>query len=105
MMRICPYCQSELPAEAQRCPQCDREISPGEIKMVPLHPLPSKLYAEMVKEVLEKRGIHCVIKTDLLSSAFGSDGSSAVGTQATIYVPQDRREESEEILHQMLDHI
>jgi hypothetical protein len=73
--------------------------------MVPLHPLPSKLYAEMVKEVLEKRDIFCVIKADILSSAFGSNGTSAVGTQATIYVPEDRREESEEILHQMLNHI
>jgi hypothetical protein len=73
--------------------------------MVALHPLPSKLYAEMVKEVLEKRGIPCLMKTDLLSSAFGSEGPSAVGTQATIYVPEDRREESEEILHQMMNHI
>lgn len=104
-MRLCPHCHSQLPANAQRCPNCEGEIRGHNPKMVAIHPLPSKLYAEMVKEVLEKRGIPCVIKTDPLSSAFGSDGSSAVGTQATIYVPQDRREESEEILHQMLDHI
>lgn len=104
-MRFCPHCHSQLLTDVQRCPNCDEEILSSPPKMVAIHPLPSKLYAEMVKEVLEKRGIPCVIKTDPLSSAFGSDGTSAVGTQATIYVPEDRREESEEILHQMLDHI
>jgi hypothetical protein len=102
-MRVCAHCHAELPIEAEQCPRCGR--AQEQIKMVPLHPLPSKIYAEMVKEVLEQRDIHCVIKTDLLSSAFGSDGTSAVGTQAVIYVPEDRREESEEILHQMLNHI
>ena len=104
-MGTCPHCHAQLPEDALLCPNCGQEIKTRTAKMVPLHPLPSKLYAEMVKEVLEKRGIPCLIKTDLLSSAFGSDGSSAVGTQATIYVPQDRKQESEDILHQMLDHI
>jgi len=104
-MRICSRCHAEIPPEADSCPKCGQQQSQEKIKMVSLHPLPSKIYAEMVKEVLEKRGIPCIIKTDLLSSAFGSDGTSAVGTQAVIYVPEDRRQESEEILHQMLDHI
>jgi len=104
-MRICSQCHAEVPPQADRCPECGQQCSAGKTKMVSLHPLPSKIYAEMVKEVLEKRGIPCIIKTDLLSSAFGSDGTSAVGTQAVIYVPEDRQQESEEILHQMLDHI
>jgi len=104
-MRICSQCHAEIPSGADSCPECGRRPAEEKIKMVALHPLPSKMYAEMVKEVLEKRGIPCIIKTDLLSSAFGSDGTSAVGTQAVIYVPEDRRQESEEILHQMLDHI
>lgn len=104
-MKLCPHCHSQLPANAQRCPNCGAGILNHDLKLVAIHSLPSKLYAEMVKEVLEKRGIPCVIKTDLLSAAFGSDGTSAVGTQATIYVPEKRRVESEEILHQMLDHI
>jgi len=104
-MRICSRCHTEIPEEADRCPECGERCSREKIKMVSLHPLPSRIYAEMVKEVLETRGIPCIIKTDLLSSAFGSDGTSAVGTQAVIYVPEDRRQESEEILHQMLDHI
>jgi len=104
-MRICSQCHHEIPQGADVCPQCGQPSSKDKIKMVALHPLPSKIYAEMVKEVLEKRGIPCIIKTDLLSSAFGSDGTSAVGTQAVLYVPEDRRQESEEILHQMLNHI
>jgi len=104
-MKLCSKCHCEIPDDLHQCPQCQHDTASGDIKMVPLHSLPSKLYAEMVKEVLEKRGIICVIRTDLLSSAFGSDGTSAVGTQATIYVPEDRREESEDILTQMLDHI
>jgi len=104
-MRICSRCQAEIPQQADRCPECGQACPREKVNMIPLHPLPSRIYAEMVKEVLEKRGISCIIKTDLLSSAFGSDGTSAVGTQAVIYVPEDRCQESEEILHQMLDHI
>ena len=104
-MRICSRCHAEIPPGNDHCPECGQRCSEKKIKMVSLHPLPSKIYAEMVKEVLEKRGIPCIIKTDLLSSAFGSDGTSAVGTQAVICVPEDRRQESEEVLHQMLDHI
>lgn len=104
-MELCSRCGSELPPNTACCPRCGQTTSSRDLKMVALHPLPSRVYAEMVKEVLESRGIHCVIKTDLLSSAFGSDGTSAVGAQATIFVPEDRRNESEEVLHQMLDHI
>ncbi len=104
-MRFCPHCHAELATRARQCPKCRRSIPDSTPKMVALHPLPGKMYAEMVREVLEKQGIPCIIKTDLLSSAFGSDGCSAVGSQATIYVPVDRRQESEEILHQMLDSI
>jgi len=104
-MELCSRCRCELPENTDCCPQCGQKTSSQDLKMVALHALPSRVYAEMVKEVLEKHGIHCVIKTDLLSSAFGSDGTSAVGTQATIFVPEDRRQESEEILSQMLNHI
>jgi len=104
-MKFCPHCHAQIAENNRRCPKCHRKILDHVPKMVAIHPLPSKMYAEMVKEVLERRGIPCIIKTDLLSSAFGSEGCSAVGTQATIYVPEDRQEESEEILHQMMDHI
>jgi hypothetical protein len=59
----------------------------------------------MVKEVLEKRGIPCVVQSDVLSSAYGAKGATLPGMQTWILVPEDRAEEAREILYQMLDHI
>ena len=68
--------------------------------LVSLRSLPTNYYAEMVKEVLEKRGIPCIIKGDVLSTACGSGG-----LKVEILVPQENNVEAEAILEEMLDHI
>ncbi len=72
----------------------------NENELVPLHSLPRSYYAQMVKEVLEKRGIPCLIKGDVLSTAYGSGGM-----EVKILVPKGRKKEAEAILEEMLDHI
>ena len=76
----------------------------GEQKFVLLHTFPSIVYAEMVKEALENRGIPCLMKSDMLTSAYGSKGGG-VFSRIRIFVPEDRLEESDTIMDQMLDHI
>lgn len=69
-------------------------------RLVPLRSLPTNYYAEMVKEVLEKRGIPCLIKGDVLSTAYGSGG-----LKVEILVSKKNKEKAEAILEEMLDHI
>jgi hypothetical protein len=72
---------------------------------MPLHSLPGPVYAEMVKEALDKHGIPCIIRKDVLSSAYGAQGTTATGLGSYILVPENRFEEGQNLLHQMLDHI
>jgi len=71
-----------------------------ENEFVPLRTLPTNYYAQMVKEVLEKRGIPSIIKGDVLSTAYGSGGM-----EVKILVPKGREKEAEAILEELLDHI
>jgi len=71
-----------------------------ENEFIPLRTLPTNYYAQMVKEVLEKRGIPSIIKGDVLSTAYGSGGM-----EVKILVLKGREKEAEAILEEMLDHI
>jgi hypothetical protein len=77
-----------------------------EIKWVPLHPLPGVVYAEMVKEVLEKYGIPCVLKKDFFTNAdLTWLANTGAGLETVILVPEDCAKEAAGILHDMMDHI
>ncbi len=113
-MPYCPECNYEYVEGVEQCADClvdlvdqlpEDEEPKANFKWLPLHPLPGPVYAEMVKEVLEKNDIPCIIKKDFLSSAYGSQGTVSAGLETLIFVPEDRAKESEEILYQMLDHI
>jgi len=62
------------------------------------------MYAEMVREALEKEEIPSYIKADFLTSAYGIKGSFP-GSKATLYVPEQNVEKANTILHEMMDHI
>lgn len=77
-----------------------------ETKWVPLHELPGKAYADMVMEVLKQHEIPCYLKSLFGSGAMGViSGAGLVGSREEIMVPEDRFEEAQAILHDMLDHI
>lgn len=112
-MPFCPRCKYEYIENADFCYDCGEklvdklpdEINSNKIKIKwkPLQNLPGRIYAEMVKEVFDKKGIPSFIKSSLLSSALGIKG--ILGDTSTIFVPEDRFEECQEIINQMFNHI
>ena len=77
-----------------------------EIKWVPLHELPGKVYADMVMEVLKNRGIPCYLRSLYGSGAIGViSGAGIMGARDKIMVPEDRFEEAQQVLHDMFNHM
>ena len=75
-------------------------------KWVPLHELPGKAYADMVMEVLRQHDIPCYLRSLYGSGAIGViSGAGAFGFRDRIMVPEDKFEDAQAILHDMLDHI
>ncbi len=109
---FCLECKSEYQEGVEICVDCNttlvgelpEEKPPKEVKWIPLHELPGQMYAEMVKEILEKEGIPSYIKANFLTGAYGIKGSFA-GSRATLYVPEEHANRAGSILNQMLDHI
>lgn len=97
-MKICPACDLSLVEDS-----ADGERTPlGEY--VPLKSLPSRLYAEMLKEVLEQEGIPCLIKGEDLGRMLGGGvGSSPV--EIILWVPEEDYERGLEIAEGILDDI
>jgi hypothetical protein len=120
-MPFCPSCGLEYLPGFKICPDCNEALvdrPPGEsltpefekgsfpdVRFVPLPNLPGRVYAEMVKHVLEKWGIPCYIQSDGIGGAYQIVGTGMPGTGAKLYVPEDRLEECLRLQHEMLDHI
>jgi hypothetical protein len=111
-MPYCPKCRFEYKEDVKECPDCGAplvdklpdEESPEGIDYVPLRTLPSRLYAEMLREALKKEGIPSFIKSDDVAITFPSHGTTSA-VPVTLWVPKDRVQRCEEIADQMLDHI
>lgn len=95
-MSYCPECGREFADYMQECPECEEalvpqlpEREPEEVKWVVLRALPGTVFAEMVKEVLDKNGIPCILKKDFMSSAYGSTGTGLGNLQTQIWVPAE----------------
>ena len=111
-MPYCPDCREEYIVGIIECPDCRVALvdqlpieEHKEVDLVGLHPLPGIVYAEMVKEALEKSGIACVIKSDPMTAAGFIRGANAAGEECQIYVDKKDKRRAETILHTMLDHI
>ena len=114
-MPFCPECRYEYVPGIVKCPDCDVKLvaklpeeksgDPSEKEYVELYPLPGQIYAEMVKEALDKQGIQCILIPDMISSGLLAKGATISGNQVRIRVFKKDRNKAEEILHTMMDHI
>lgn len=108
-MPFCPQCQYEYEAGTNICPDCgaelveslpEVEIKKSPVKWVKLRSLPGRIYAEMVKEVLDREGI----PSRIIGGVFDSQlVHGTEGTLATIFVPQEYSERSQRIQNEMFD--
>ena len=113
-MPFCPLCRYEYSDEITTCPDCHASLVSNlpeapdpdkDIELAPLHALPGVIYGEMVKEVLEKAGIQCVLKTDVMSTGLLARGALGVGQECQLFVNKKDIKHAENILHTMMDHI
>jgi hypothetical protein len=74
-------------------------------KFVPLPDLPGRVYAEMVKEVLEQKGIPSYIRSDGVSDGYGVVGTGPIAKGFQLFVPESAVEFCLQIRNEMLNHI
>lgn len=75
-----------------------------EIEYRLLRNLPSRLYAEMLKESLENSGITCIIKGDDIGIMLGSYSTTSP-VEISLWVPEEDWEKADRIADEMLNHI
>ena len=111
-MSYCPNCRFEYKEDVKRCPDCGarlvdklpEEKPPESPNFVPLRNLPSRMYAQMLKEALENEGIASMIKGDE-GIPLRTTTIHIPVSKITIWVPERDLKRAEEIADQMLDHI
>jgi DNA-directed RNA polymerase subunit RPC12/RpoP len=110
-MPYCPNCRYEYKDNIVECPDCGAKLvekleeeTIEDIKYVPFRTLPSRLYAEMLKEALEKEGIPSIIKGDDVGIMLGSYSTTSP-VEVSVWVQEENLEGAEQIADQMLDHI
>ena len=74
-------------------------------KFVPLPDLPGRVYAEMVREVLEQKGIPSYIRSDGVSDGYGVVGTGPIAKGFQLFVPESQVEFCLQIRNEMLNHI
>ena len=74
------------------------------IRYIPFRSFPSRLYAEMLQNALQKEGIPSLIKSDDIGIMLGSY-STISPVEVMVWVPDEDFEKSEKIADEMLNHI
>ena len=110
-MGFCPSCRIEYLPGITECPDCGEKIVDTmpdipDIKWVSLPTLPGVVYAQMIKEVLDREGIPCYVQSLWSSGGLGVISSTAMpGVTARIMVPETEYETALKIQEGMVDHI
>ena len=112
-MKYCHNCRYEFVDELDECPDCGiplQKEKPGpreyeEVEWVELRDVSSPVYAEMVKEVLDREEIPNYLSFDFLSSTFSMRGTSLVGESGKLFVPKEYKEEAADIVNSMMDEV
>ncbi|HKJ67413.1 MAG TPA: DUF2007 domain-containing protein [bacterium] len=110
-MKYCHSCRYEFQDTMDVCPDCGvtlREDPPApeeyrEVEWVELRQLPSPIYLEMVKEILDNEGIPNYLSFNFLSSTFSIRGASLVGESGKLFVPEEFREEALNLIEPLID--
>jgi hypothetical protein len=109
-MAYCPKCQAEYKDGRDECIDCgvplveamdeleETEDSGG---FVPLRTLPSRMYAQMLKESLEKAGIPALIKGEDIGIMLGNFGTTST-VPVELWVPADEVDKAETIAAGMM---
>ena len=111
-MPFCPNCRTEYIPGIRQCADCGDalvdqlpEEDQGEaFQLVRLHSFPGEVYANMVGEALEHKGIPYLVQKDVLGSTVIVQGGTE-GQGVTLYVNEEDFEDAEVILNEMVDHI
>lgn len=111
-MPFCPQCRYEYLPEVTACPDCGSALVDQlpempeieeDVKWAAMSPLPGVVYAKMVAEVLDQRGIPNYIQSLFGSGGLGMiTGADFAGSSARIFVPETRLKEAAEIQDDMM---
>ncbi|MCK4386278.1 MAG: DUF2007 domain-containing protein [candidate division Zixibacteria bacterium] len=104
---FCPNCKYEYKLGIEKCPDCGADlvekleeskpiVDEKERKLALLCTTQNFVYADFLKETLEKNDIPCLIKNE-------GGMMSYPPTYAKVYVPEEKYEESRKIKEQVVD--
>ncbi|MFC1564431.1 DUF2007 domain-containing protein [candidate division KSB1 bacterium] len=109
-MPYCPECKYEYVTGVAVCQDCgttlvdrldeEKDYSKTEYNWKKLTTQPGVVYTEMLKEVLDERGIPCVLQPGN-TSWLAAKGTSTVGSNPHLLVPEERYEECLKIIAEL----
>ncbi len=118
-MPYCPKCKTEYNPGIEKCSDCDLRLvdelpeepseeppeeTVEEVEYKLLRNLPSRLYAEMLKESLLNSGIVSIVKGEDIGIMLGSYSTTSL-VEVSLWVPKKDWEKANQIADEMLDHI
>ncbi|RJP74052.1 MAG: hypothetical protein C4524_13540 [Candidatus Zixiibacteriota bacterium] len=112
-MPFCPNDRYEYLPGITHCPDCGAELvdelpdmPAPDVRWVKMKDLPGMVYAQMVAEVLEQRGVPHYIQSLFGSGGLGVvTGANFAGSSARIWVPEDYLDQAQEIQDEMMQDI